>query len=210
MRDKKKSASPGRPKDEDKRRAILKAAGKLFMKRGMAGTTMDEIANKADVSKLTVYNHYGSKEELFEAVIRSKCEGHTGDQIFDNLTGKNPDEELYGIGMAFIGLVYSSDAIALHRIIMSEGQKSPEIGRLFYAGGPESLFSRFAKYLEKVEKQCSYRFPDKRDAAGRFFCLFKGELHMRALLNIPPQPTKKELKKMAKGSVEFFLNAFRK
>ncbi|MBK6896724.1 MAG: TetR/AcrR family transcriptional regulator [Alphaproteobacteria bacterium] len=208
MRDKKKPASPGRPKDEDKRRAILKAAGKLFMKRGMAGTTMDEIANKADVSKLTVYNHYGSKEGLFEAVIRSKCEGHTGDHIFDDLTGKSPDKELYGIGMAFIGLVYSSDAIALHRIIMSEGQKNPEMGRLFYAAGPESLFSRFSKYLEKVEKHCSYRFPDKRDAAGRFFCLFKGELHMRALLNISPQPTKKELKKMAKGSVEFFLKAF--
>lgn len=205
----KKRQSPGRPKDEDKRKSILKAAAKLFMKHGMAGTTMDDIAEKAGVSKLTVYNHFGRKEDLFDSVIRSKCEGHTGDHIFKGLNGKKPEEELFTIGMAFIGLVYSPDAIALHRIIMSEGQKNPEMGQLFYAAGPESLFSRFVKYLEKVEKSGVYKFTDKRDAAGRFFCLFKGELHMRVLLGIETEPKKSELRKLAKGSVEFFLNAFR-
>lgn len=209
MSDEKREKSPGRPIDKAKRKAILKAAAKLFMKHGMAGTTMDAIALKAGVSKLTVYNHYGSKEDLFESVIRTKCEVHTGDHIFDALTGKNPQKELFEIGQAFIGLIYSADAIALHRVMMSEGQKNPEMGRLFYAAGPESLFSRFVKYLEKIEKTELYRFPDKRDAAGRFFCLFKGELHMRALLAIPPEPKKSDLRKLAKGNVEFFLNAFR-
>ncbi|MCB1839075.1 MAG: TetR/AcrR family transcriptional regulator [Alphaproteobacteria bacterium] len=179
------------------------------MQTGMAGTTMDDIAAEAGVSKLTVYNHFGNKEDLFETVIRVKCEGHTGDHIFDSLTGKAPKDELFGIGMAFISLIYSEEAIALHRVIISEGPKNPEMGRLFYAAGPESLFGRFIKYLEKIEKGGVYKFPDKRDAAGRFFCLFKGELHMRVLLGIPPKPTGRELEKLARDSVEFFLNAFR-
>ncbi|HEX7915780.1 helix-turn-helix domain-containing protein, partial [Rudaea sp.] len=66
-----KSAGPGRPKDMEKRAAILDAAKQLFVKQGFEGTSMDAIANKAGVSKLTVYSHYRDKETLFAEAVRS-------------------------------------------------------------------------------------------------------------------------------------------
>ncbi len=69
-----KTCGPGRPKDLEKRAAILEAAKQLFVKQGFEGTSMDAIANKAGVSKLTVYSHYRDKETLFAAAVSSKCE----------------------------------------------------------------------------------------------------------------------------------------
>lgn len=202
-------ASLGRPKDEGKRAAILEAAGCLFMERGMSGTTMDAIALQAGVSKLTVYNHFGNKEDLFVTVIREKCEGHTGEHIFEKLNGLDPRAELIHIGRAFVGLVYSEDAVCLHRVIIAEGQNNREMGVLFYKAGPESLIGRFMKYLERVESFGTFAFPDKRVAAAQFFCLFKGEAHLRALLNVPPLPTQKELDKIVHEGVDFFLRGYR-
>ena len=59
-----KKLNVGRPKDDQKAYAILEAAGTLFLKNGMMGTTMDEIAQAAGVSKLTVYNHFGNTRIL--------------------------------------------------------------------------------------------------------------------------------------------------
>ncbi len=59
-----------RPKSAEKSAAILKGAMKEFLKHGYAGTSMDQIAKVAGVSKATVYSHFGDKESLFNAVIQ--------------------------------------------------------------------------------------------------------------------------------------------
>ena len=65
---------PGRPKDLEKRAAILEAAMALFPERGYEGVSMDAIAQQAGVSKLTVYNHFADKEALFAAAVITCCE----------------------------------------------------------------------------------------------------------------------------------------
>ena len=70
-----KSCGPGRPKDLEKRAAILAAAKRLFPLSGFEGTSMDAIAAEAGVSKLTVYSHFTDKETLFVAAIRARCTG---------------------------------------------------------------------------------------------------------------------------------------
>src|SRR5690606_2086124 len=65
---------PGRPKDLEKRAAILDAAKTLFPERGYEGTSMDAIAQAAGVSKLTVYSHFQDKDTLFVEAVKAKCE----------------------------------------------------------------------------------------------------------------------------------------
>jgi len=212
MNEKKKKLSksgPGRPKDLEKRADILKAAGDLFMNKGFAGTTMDDIADVAGVSKLTVYNHFGTKESLFHDVIKAKCEVHAGDNFFASLPAQNPTAELFMIGRAFMDLIFSDDAIAMHRVIIADGHAHPALAMMFYKAAPEQLFERFAKYLEKLEQKHDLSFPDKLKAGKFFFGMFKGEPHMRAILGIPPRPTKKELDAFAKDCVAFYLRACR-
>ncbi len=54
----------GRPRSERIHDAILTAAGRLLVERGVAATSMDAIAAQADVSKATIYRWWPSKEEL--------------------------------------------------------------------------------------------------------------------------------------------------
>ena len=58
------------PKTE-RRAAILKAAAAAFAHRGYAATSMDDVAAEAGITKLIVYRHFSSKEELYEAVLQS-------------------------------------------------------------------------------------------------------------------------------------------
>ena len=58
-------------RDTSKKRAsILDAAAQAFTQDGYDNASMDRIAEKADASKRTVYNHFPSKEDLFKAVLR--------------------------------------------------------------------------------------------------------------------------------------------
>src|SRR5215216_1869513 len=52
-----------------KRAAILQAATTLFLRNGYRGTSMDEIAALAGVSKQTVYKHFADKERLFIEIV---------------------------------------------------------------------------------------------------------------------------------------------
>jgi AcrR family transcriptional regulator len=62
----------GRPRSEQARLAILDTAGELLLERGLAGATMDAVAERAGVSKATIYRWWSSKEALaLDAVYRA-------------------------------------------------------------------------------------------------------------------------------------------
>ncbi|MEC8569056.1 MAG: TetR/AcrR family transcriptional regulator, partial [Pseudomonadota bacterium] len=64
----------GRPKDLEKRAKILQAAKSIFLKMGYHATNMNQIAKDAGVTKLTVYNHFQDKANLFICAIEESCE----------------------------------------------------------------------------------------------------------------------------------------
>src|SRR5271155_6176249 len=65
---------PARPGPDERRTAILKTAHAAFLADGYAATSMSTIAARLGGSKATLYNYFGSKEELFVAVVEHKCE----------------------------------------------------------------------------------------------------------------------------------------
>src|SRR5436305_10581078 len=63
------ATSPPAPRSARKRQAILDAATTVFLTKGYLGTSMDEIAALAAVSKQTVYKHFADKERLFSEIV---------------------------------------------------------------------------------------------------------------------------------------------
>ncbi len=61
-------------KSDQKRQKILDAGRELFMTQGYADTSMDQVTAKSGVSKATVYNHFPSKEILFEEAVKLRSE----------------------------------------------------------------------------------------------------------------------------------------
>lgn len=80
---------------------ILDAAEKVFFEKGLPSATMDEIAEKAELSKGTLYLYYKSKEDLYMAII---CRGHQMLlKMFQEAaaTGEAPVKLLQNIGEAY-------------------------------------------------------------------------------------------------------------
>jgi TetR/AcrR family transcriptional repressor of mexJK operon len=199
---------PGRPKDLEKRAAILEAAKDLFTEHGYAGVSMDAIAQAAGVSKLTVYNHFEDKQALFVAAIQARCESQLPHEIFEDPPSGPVREQLLAIARAFVALMSSREAVQLQRTLVTEGRANPALPGLFYAAGPHRTLEEFAAFLAARNREGALAVPDVHRAAGHFFNLLKGELHMRLLIGCGDTPTAQEVEAHTQDVVDLFVRAY--
>ena len=203
-----KTAGPGRPKDLEKRAAILQAAKRLFVTQGFDGTSMDAIAAAAGVSKLTVYSHYQDKERLFVAAVECVCQEQMPSEIFlADLKGPIR-KQLLTIARAFFALITSEDAIAVHRTIVANAQQSPKLGLLFWEAGPKRTQEAFQAFLRAEVAAGKLDIPDVARAAMQFFCLLKGECHARMEFGCGEPFTSREVDEHLNATVDLFLRAY--
>ena len=112
-------------------RQILDAALVEFSQHGFVGTRIDDIARRAGLSKSGVYAHFGSKEQIFEALL-------TATLITDEPTHEPLPEDLDPASVrarveAFIDEIYerfaNPRAMAMLRLLVSEGVRFPDLVR---------------------------------------------------------------------------------
>ncbi len=84
---------PKTARGEKKRRQIVQAAHKLFIQQGFHATSMRQIANEAEIALGGLYNHFASKEAVFEAVFR---EYHPYKEVLPNLLNIQAVESIEG------------------------------------------------------------------------------------------------------------------
>ncbi len=198
---------PGRPKDLEKRAAILDAAKRLFPQNGFEGTSMDAVATEAGVSKLTVYSHFGGKEALFVEVVRCKCDALLPGILFDVDVKAPVRGQLLGIARAFFNLMMSDGALGMHRTLVASSRQSPKLARLFWEAGPVEVQAALAEMLGKEVAARQLDIADTRRAASQFFALLKGEHHARMLFGCG-QPTAEEAEAHLEATVDMFLRAY--
>ncbi len=203
-----KSAGPGRPKDMGKRAAILEAAKVLFSHEGYAGTSMDQIAAEAGVSKLTVYSHFGDKEALFSAAVQARCQEVLPDTLFE-VERKGPlREQLLAIGTGYLTLVTTDEAIATHRMMVMPGNADDPLRRLFWEAGPQRTHAAMAEFLRARAAAGELEMADIHRASGQFFALLKGERYNHMLCGLADPPSPAELDAHVQASVDMFLAAY--
>jgi TetR/AcrR family transcriptional repressor of mexJK operon len=198
----------GRPKDPEKRVAILTAAGQLFLEHGYERTSVDAIAADAGVSKLTVYSHFEDKEALFKALIAAKCEQYLEGRDWEPLVRLSPGVALRRLGQGFMGLVLNPDVLALYRVLMAQATQDPKTNVLFYDSGPRATLSALAQLLAHYAEQGALDVPDPISAADHFISMLRGDLHLRALLNIETEPSAQQIKRHVNDCVATFLRAY--
>jgi TetR/AcrR family transcriptional repressor of mexJK operon len=201
-----RAAGAGRPKDLEKRAAILNAGKRLFPTKGFEGTSMDAVAAAAGVSKLTVYSHFRDQESLFQEVLKAKCEEqlpHAAFQLDPRLPLRR---QLVEIGRRFVALILSPEAVALHR--MMTAQPSEKMARLFWEAGPQVLTSDLTQFFESEVAAGALEMKDAHRAASQFYCLLKGEPHARMSFGCGGMPSAKELEHHVQATVDTFLRAY--
>ena len=165
----------GRPKSEHKRIAILKAAQRLFLELGFEGASMDAIAALAQVSKLTVYNHFTDKERLFQAAVEQRCREQLPDDLFAPLQGGDIERDLREIATRFQALMDSADSIALHRMMLGDARNAERLGELFWNAGPARIIAGLEAFLRAAVARGDLDIEDTHEAAMQLLHLLKGE-----------------------------------
>lgn len=201
-------AMPGRPKDLEKRAAILDAAKLLFAQQGFDGTSMDAVAKAATVSKLTVYSHFGDKDALFKAAVEAKCEEQMPAAMFKVPAGTPIRDALLAIAYAFHGLVHSPESLSLHRMMIANAGQDAHLTDLFFEAGPRKTLADFEQFLRQAIAAQQLDIPEPSRAAQHFFCLLKGIGHLKLLCGCAKPVPRKEIAAHIDSVVDLFLRAY--
>lgn len=202
-----RTGGPGRPKDLAKRAAILDAAKRMFVQHGFDGVSMDQIAAEAGVSKLTVYSHFGDKEALFAAAVKSHCEQGLPSTLFDPAPEVPLRERLMTIARAFYAMITSPESIAGHRMLCTPQLASTPLSQMFWDAGPRRVQEGLAALLQRRIDAGELEIPDVPRAAAQFFTLVKGEPHAQMVFGCCPAGIDEADAHLA-ASVELFLRAY--
>jgi AcrR family transcriptional regulator len=188
---------------------ILAAAKQAFLAGGFGAVSMDMIAREGGVSKATVYAHFGSKEELFGAVIGRECEQRFAGLSADELDPGDVRASLTVLGRRFLELLLSPDAIALHRIILGEVSRFPVLGQVFWQAGPERNQRQIETFIRSAAAAGALAVVrDTRLAAEQFVSLIRGEIQLRQLLRLEAEPNRRQIDTAVAGAVDTFLRAY--
>lgn len=189
---------------DERRKAIIAIAREVFMTEGYAETSMSTIAARVGGSKGTLYNYFPSKEALFAEMVRSECqlEAQMADTLLED--GADVARALTTIGRRMVRFIFSDQVQAIHRIVLAEASRMPEIGRAFYENGPRIGIERVAGHLERWMREGKLKAANPVRAAEQFGELCKSGLYQKMMWGVET-PTDARIDANVDEAVAIFL-----
>ena len=146
---------------------IRRAARRLFLRSGLRGTSMDAIAAEANVSKQTLYRHFGSKDQLFVGVLVSMSSDRLSADVAELLptrlqSTKDLEGTLIALARRILDFLLASEYRELMRVVIAEVRDFPELASLFRSSVVERGAAALANLLacEHVSALVSVHDPD--------------------------------------------------
>lgn len=171
------------------RAAAIEAARTLFLRDGYAGTTMEDIADLAGITKRTLYNNYADKDALFievvgdvtayaDAFVRGLREEFTTDITTNRKLRASLDDLAHRLALGIV----RPEVIAIRRLLIGEARAFPALAREYFDRAPGQVIEALAEWFERLERAGVLRVADARGAAAQFAYLVAGEPLDRAVL----------------------------
>jgi TetR/AcrR family transcriptional repressor of mexJK operon len=191
----------------------MDAARTLFLRKGYAGTTMEEIAAAAGLTKRTVYNNYGGKDALFTQIVADVIayaeEFARGlhEEFTVGITAANLRAELGDLGRRLALGIVRPEVVALRRLLIGEAREFPALAAEYFDRAPGQVIDALATGFKHLGRIGLLNVPDARRAAAQFAYLVAGEPLDRAML-VGTVPPKEQVIAGAKEGVETFLSRY--
>lgn len=190
-----------------KQAAVLDAAAELFIQHGYDGASTEMIAEKAGVSRQTIYNNFASKEALFLAIATDLVEELTAPLAEAVEHGEKLRQTLVAFGQRLLDTLLSPKTISLYRLVITEVPRFPELGRAVYEAGPVKTQTGVAAYLSG---QSQLRISDPLLAAEHLIALIAHPLDFRKQVGIEVDADSPEIARHIDAAVDTFLRAYRR
>lgn len=203
-----------RPSSRRKHDAALAAAEVQFLATGFESVTMDSIAKESGVSKQTLYSYFGSKQELFLALVTEKTRVTSRSvlssvpRVTDAGTAR---DEVRDLLVAQLTAVTAPEVLALRRLVIGEAVRFPELARALYENGPRVAITSLATVIGDLADLGLVRIAgnDTDTAATQLNWLVMGDPINRAmLLGDGAVPTPAQLRAHVETALDMFFRAY--
>ncbi|WP_164985812.1 TetR/AcrR family transcriptional regulator [Bosea sp. Tri-44] len=202
---------PAEKSRPDKHDAITRAASETFLAEGFDRASLDQIAQRAGVSKQTIYSHFADKEALFKAICAELTEKLTIPLRQPVVKGANLRSMLLRLGDDALAMMVHPASLDLHRLIIGAAARFPELGQAAYEAGAGRMITELSALLEQRSRSGDgLSRPLTRGEADRlaeqFIGMLRGFHQVRGLLGIAAIPPA-ERKSYVAACVDLLLRA---
>lgn len=192
-----------------KHRAILEAATTVFLQNGYLGTSMDQVAALAGVSKQTVYKHFSDKEHLFSEIV-TRTVDEAGEPTVNEVMNLRDSGDLEGdlcdLARRLLARVVQPRLLQLRRLVIGEAGRFPELGRAFYERGPGRTLAALSEVFDQLAERGLLALDDPALAAEHFNWLVVSTPLNRAMFSGRDDPlSPAELDRFSENGVRVFL-----
>jgi AcrR family transcriptional regulator len=199
----------GRPQvrsDEETRGLIAAAAREVFVASGYDAANMDDVAKTAAVSKKTLYRLIPTKAELFKASFADRIESFIL-ALDEERLATLPAEAALARAMTEYGiLTLSEDSVAIHKLVLAESERFPEIAADFYRDAVVATQRVIVRCLQRQRQAGEIQLDDVDEAAGMLRGMMIFEPSRGAMLGQVSLPSTEDIKKRAARCARLFLN----
>lgn len=191
---------------ELKHQAIVKAAIAVFLQNGYARTSMDKVAQVAGISKVTLYNHFKDKKQLFENVMTMHCQTFTDRKKsieFDpDVSSK---EALTAFGHRMVTILLDKKSLDLMRLVIAESGQNSDLAETIWPQGKMPLLEEFREYAQAACAAKRLKIKNVERAARQFAGLIKENLVWPRLMGVPTSKDSADRDGVIADAVAMFL-----
>ncbi len=182
--------SPATARSARKRDAILEAAKQAFLGHGFAAANLDDIAAAASASKVTIYSHFNSKENLFTCVLQQVIAAHSvgGPPLDPAVDSSELHSVLTAIGIDLIETVLDEEVLALRRIMIAEQPRHPAFADLWRRTTVVAATDSLTDYFAALQVRGTIADTDPRAVASQFLWMLIGDAIDSVLLGGATRP----------------------
>lgn len=195
----------GRPKDLEKRKDILKAAKTLFLAQGFHGSSMNQIAQEAGVTKLTVYNHFQDKTNLFTCSIAETCEESINARPVHLDETIDFNQALYQLCDLALSIINLPEAIKLEHLLLELAAEKNPLAKPFYEASHQRLCAVWFDFLEQATALKFIQKDDLEKQMQLLLSLLLGHRHHEVLLGVRARPNESEKHQIILNAIELFM-----
>jgi len=191
------------------RERILDVATDLFLAQGYGDVSIEMIAKRAGISKRTFYHRFTGKSDLFGAVVHRLIGRLRPPQVAPLFEGVTLEEILQRLAEIILRAALSPEALALHRLMISETVRFPELATIMDTeGSKKEAIERITALLQHHEHSGNNAFTNAQFAAEQFLQMVISVPQQRAL-GLGTPMTSAALAAWIDNTVKFFLNGWR-
>lgn len=193
-----------------KRLAVLQAARRLFLDKGYDGTSMDDVATEAGVSKPTVYRYFADKERMFTEIVgdTTQMEEQLRAVVAMLTDSQDLEKDLTRLARRLLTPVLQPEFLRLRRLVIGNAERFPVVGKSWYEDGFMRVVDALADSFERLGAKKRLQVKDPLLLSHQFIGLLLWEPLNRAMYTGGAAFRESELDKIAADAVRTFLAAY--